>query len=43
LATPAQRRGEFLESVAARLRGTDADLDAAVHAALRDLMQAPAA
>ena len=35
----------FLESVAARLHGrfTDADLDAAVRAALRDLISEPAA
>jgi len=38
---PIERRGGFLERVAARLGG--ADINAAVQEALRDLMQAPAA
>ena len=42
---PVERRPAFLESVAKELRGcvTDSALGVAVHEALRDLMQAPAA
>jgi hypothetical protein len=42
---PTGRRAAFLESVAAELRGriTDSALTAAVHAALRDVVETPAA
>jgi hypothetical protein len=40
---PVERRGGFLERVAARLRGAGAEFELAVQMALQDLMQAPAA
>jgi hypothetical protein len=40
---PVDRRSDFLERVAAQLRGgTNLELDWAIHEAVRDLMQTPA-
>ena len=40
---PVERRGGFLERMAAGLRGAGAEFELAVQMALQDLMQAPAA